>query len=130
MSWNQFAYHAIGAFDLRMLEQGVPHVSRGLDSSGVDLVGCQAPWYAAASADEIVSQTSSVISDMVARGRDTVISAHAKRYREWLREYHSPLVLADIENAVFDFLAIEKSRRVPFDNGYWGTATRGRTGRQ
>jgi uncharacterized protein with LGFP repeats len=124
VSWNQFAYQAFGAFDLRMLEQGVPHVSRGLESFGAELVGSQAPWYAAASADEIVAQTSSVISDIEDRGRDKVHSEHSKRYREWLRDYHSPRVLADIERAVFDSLVVEKSERAPFDNGRWGTVTR------
>jgi len=130
VSWNQFAYCAIGAFDLRMLEQGVPHVSRGLDSLGVELVGSREPWYAAASADEIVTQTSCVISDIEERGREEVLIDHAKRYREWVQRHHSPLVLADIEKAVFDFLGVDKSRRDPFDNGYWGTLTSGQMVRQ
>jgi len=130
VSWNQFAYYAIGAFDLRMLEQGVPHVSRGLDSLGVELVGSQAPWYPASSADEIVAQTSGVISEIEERGRDTVLSAHAKRYREWMKRYHSPLILAQIEKAVFDFLRVDNPRWDSFDNGYWGTVTRRQAVRQ
>lgn len=87
ISWNQFGYDAIGAFDLRMLEQGTPHVSRGLSEEGVQLVGAQVPWSIASTPDEIFSATKTVVSNLNTPGyRDSVRS----EYDSWYRRFHSP----------------------------------------
>lgn len=105
LSWNQFAYRAIGAFDLRMLEQGIPHVSMAPDDYGASLIGAHAPWYQALDVSEIVNQTENIMTQYLHHSRNEVLSDHANLYRAWLRRYHSPEVLEQIQATVLDLLS-------------------------
>lgn len=109
LSWNQFAYRAIGAFDLRMLEQGVPHVSMAPDEVGASLIGAHAPWYDAVEASGIVTQTERILSQYNHRPRKEILDEHAELYRAWLSRYHSPEVLLQIQAIVFERLSVGHS---------------------
>jgi len=109
LSWNQFAYRAIGAFDLRMLEQGVPHVSMAPDEVGASLIGAHAPWYDAIEASEIVTQTERILRQYNQRSRNEILDEHAELYRAWLSRYHSPEVLMQIQAIVFERLSVGHS---------------------
>lgn len=101
VSWNQFAYEGIGAFDLRMLEQGVPHVSRGPDDFGSSLIGARVPWESASSITEIEEAAELHLKQYEGESREDVLSNHANRYREWLATFHSPEVLRGIQSIVY-----------------------------
>lgn len=101
VSWNQFAYEGIGAFDLRMLEQGVPHVSRGPDDFGSSLIGARVPWESAGSIIEIEEVTERLIRQYERESREVVLGNYADRYREWLATFHSPEVLRGIQSIVY-----------------------------
>lgn len=99
--WDQFGLDAFGALALRAVEQGAPLVSRGLAPVGEQLIGGPVPWHHAANADEIVSETSAVLDDISARGRDAVVAETRTRYRTWLIERHSPELTAELQRAVY-----------------------------
>lgn len=101
VSWNQFAYEGIGAFDLRMLEQGVPHVSRGPDDFGSTLIGARVPWESAGSVIEIEEVTERLLRQYERESREVVLGNHANRYREWLATFHSPEILRGVQSIVY-----------------------------
>lgn len=87
LSWNQFGYDSISGFDLRMVEQGLPHVSRGLSIEAVELVGSQVPWSIAATAEGIVTETLEIISRLNQRD---YLSGILLAYDSWYSRFHSP----------------------------------------
>lgn len=99
--WDQFGLDAFGALALRAVEQGTPLVSRGLAAIGEQLIGGPVPWHHAATTEEIIRQTSNLVSDIAERGRDVVISETRSRYREWLIERHSPELTAQLQGDVY-----------------------------
>lgn len=119
LSWNQFGYHGIGGFDLRMLEQGLPHVSAGIDKFGESLVGSGTPWYRARTPEEIVSQTRSILKGLRQRGRREVMSDHQEKYHHWLNTYHSSDLTGQIQKETLGFVMNEKSENLHVDPGLW-----------
>jgi hypothetical protein len=124
ISWNQFAYKGIGAFDIRMLEQGIPHVSAGLDSEGARLVGRNTPWYHAINEGEIIDQSTSIIEQIAKSGRESVLLQHSTIYREWLNTYHSPEVVFKIEKFAIESAEDLFAKDPQAAAGYWGEITR------
>lgn len=123
LSWNQFAYRAIGAFDLRMLEQGIPHVSMGPDDYGASLIGARAPWYEALDVSGIVKQTENILTQFSHHSRNDVLSDHADLYRAWLRRYHSPEVLEKIQATVLNLLSSGHSWNDATSEATWAHVT-------
>lgn len=101
LSWNQFGYDSIGAFDLRMIEAGLPHVSRGLTPRAVQLVGSQVPWSIAATADEISTETIEIISNLKQPG---YLSGIRSAYDSWYSRFHSPDLTRRILSRVLENL--------------------------
>lgn len=100
--WDQFGLDAFGGLALRATEQGTPLVSRGLAPEGEKLIGGPAPWFPAATPEEIVRQTTAVLDDMGRRGRATVIAETTARYRTWLDERHSAQLTAQLQREVYE----------------------------
>lgn len=119
LSWNQFGYDGIGAFDLRMLEQGLPHVSSGIDQFGESLVGSRTPWYGARTPEEIVSQTQSVLKKIRELGRRAVMSDHQEKYHQWLNTYHSSDLTVQIQRQSLDLVLNQTSRNLPINPALW-----------
>ncbi len=99
--WDQFGLDAFGGLALRVVEQGTPLVSRGLTPLAEGLIGGPVPWRTAASKDEIVRETTSVLDEMAHRGRDAVVLETRARYRGWLFERHSPTLTAEIQRDLY-----------------------------
>ncbi|WP_166866276.1 glycosyltransferase [Salinibacterium sp. ZJ70] len=117
--WDQFGLDAFGALALRAMEQGTPLVSRGLAPIGEALIGGPVPWLNATTTDDIVRQTSGVLEDMVARGRDTVIDETRAVYRTWLLERHSPAITAALQRELYDQLIDGSYSPGSADPGRW-----------
>lgn len=99
--WDQFGLDAFGALALRAVEQGTPLVSRGLKPEGARLIGGPVPWRHAAETEEIVRETASVLTEILERGRSTVIAETTTAYRTWLLERHSPQITAQLQRDVY-----------------------------
>lgn len=119
ISWNQFGYNGIGAFDLRMLEQGLPHVSAGIDSFGESLIGSKTPWYAAKSSAEIFQVTRSILEDSRKFGRRKVMLAHQEKYRRWIQTYHSPALTGQIQKQCLEIVRDSRSGDLYLDPALW-----------
>lgn len=100
--WDQFGLEVFGALALRALEQGTPLVSRGLAAEGERFIGGPVPWRAAGTSDEIVRETTAILKDMVARGRNAVIAETTDHYRGWLSYRHSPAVTASLQQVRYE----------------------------
>lgn len=101
LSWNQFGYDGIGALDLRMIEQGLPHISRGFSDEATQLTGTQVPWLIASCVAGVVTQTENVLSNLQVPGyTDKVRSS----YRDWIDQNHSPKLVGAIFSTVANSL--------------------------
>ncbi len=102
--WDQFGLDAFGALALRATDQGTPLISRGLAPIGEQLIGGPVPWRNAATVDDIVRETSGVLDDIAARGRDDVIRESRKHYRSWMLRRHSPAITAQLQREVYEMI--------------------------
>lgn len=121
VSWNQFACSAIGAFDLRMIEQLVPHVSTGLSAEACDLIGGQVPWSVASDVPTIVEETISLLENMRSQSFRDELSA---RYLRWFEECHSSELTQNLFATVVRFLLSNQTGQ-SFHTDIWSRVQRG-----
>jgi hypothetical protein len=95
--WDQFGLAVFGGLAIKAVEQGTPLVSRGLEPMGERFIDGPVPWLAAATTDEIVQQTTSLLEETGRDGRSAVVERTRRRYRSWLLRNHSPLHTAALQ---------------------------------
>jgi hypothetical protein len=93
--WDQFGLAAFGALAIKAMEVGTPLLTRGLTARASALIGEAPKWLEADSPDEIINQTSQILSETSKMGRQHVREKYGNPQTSWLyRRHHQEVTKA------------------------------------